>query len=158
MQFGAGRGSHQIVEAGGEGGKQVPAKAQILEAFEEVGRLGHEGLTLQDGGEGGGSGGVAVQDGDEVEVDGVGDKVVDELEDKVGGGVVDVGGDIARQVEVEEDSDEGSEMEGDGKQVKEVGDSDGELGKVQVQEGRMVQEEGDNAKGMHGLEDCRGKD
>ena len=157
MQFGAGRGSLQIVEAGEEEGMQVPAKAQLLlEAFEEVGRLGHEGLTLQDGGEGGGSGGVAVQDGDEVEVDGVGDKVVDELEDKAGGGVVDVGGDIARQVEVEEDSDEGSEMEGDGKQVKEVGDSDGELGKVQVQEGQMVQEEGDNAKGMRDLEDGSG--
>ena len=53
MQFGAGRGSLQIVEAGEEEGMQVPAKAQLLlEAFEEVGRLGQEGLTLQDGGEG----------------------------------------------------------------------------------------------------------
>ena len=66
------------------------------------------------------------------------------LADKVGGGDVDVGGDIARQVEAEEDSDEGSEMDGDGKQVEEVGGSGGVLGKVQEEE---LVVEGDNAEG-----------
>ena len=67
MRFGAGRGSHQIVEVGGEEGRQVPTGAQLLGAFEEVGRLGHEELTLRDEGEGGGSGEAGVQDWDEVE-------------------------------------------------------------------------------------------
>ena len=40
MQFGADRGSHQIVVVAGEGGRQVPAVAQLLEAFEEVDSLG----------------------------------------------------------------------------------------------------------------------
>ena len=158
MRFGAGRGSHQIVEVGGEEGRQVPTGDQLLGAFEEVGRLGHEELTLRDEGEGGGSGEAGVQDGDEVELVGLEDMVVDGVavgvEDKVEVGAVDVGGGIARQGEAEEDSDEVSEMGGAGKQVEEVEGIDGEMGKVQ--EELVVQEEGDNAEERGGLEDGGG--
>ena len=154
MRFGAGRGSHQIVEVGGEEGRQVPTGAQLLGAFEEVGRLGHEELTLRDEGEGGGSGEAGVQDGDEVELVGLEDMVVDGVavgvEDKVEVGAVDVGGGIARQGEAEEDSDEVSEMDGAGKQVEEVEGIDGEMGKVQ--EELVVQEEGDSAEERGDLE------
>ena len=163
MRFGAGTGSHQIVEASGEEGRQVLAEAwqvQLLEAFEEVGRQGHEELTLRDGGEGGGSGAVVLQDGDEVELVGLEHMVVDGVvvgvEDKVEVEAVDVGGGIARQGEEEEDSAEVSEMDVDGKQVgqvEEVEGIDGELGKVE--EELEVQEEGDNADGRRGLEGDR---
>ena len=161
MPFGAGRGSPQIVGAGGEEGKQAPGEAgqvQLLRLLEEVGRQGHEELTLQDGDEGGDSGVVGAQDGVELEdmvVDGVEDGVVDGVVDGVEDMVEDVivGGDIARQGEAEEDSDEGSEMEGDGKQVEEVVGSDGELGMVQVLEELTAQEEVGNAEVGRDLEE-----
>ena len=111
----------------------------------------HEELTLQDGDEGGDSDVVGVQDGVELELDGVVNGVVDGVEDMVED--VIVGGDIARQGEAEEDSDEGSEMEGDGKQVEEVVGSDGELGMVQVLEELTAQEEVDNAEVGRDLEE-----
>ena len=159
MPFGAGRGSPQIVGAGGEEGKQAPEEAgqvQLLRLLEEVGRQGHEGLTLQDGDEGGDSGVVGAQEMVELELDGLEDRVEDMVVDEVVDGVVDkvevgvVGEGIARQGE--EDSDEGSEMEGDGKrvaQVEEVVGSDAELEmvQVQVQEELTAPEEVDNAEG-----------
>ena len=115
----------------------------------------HEELTLQDGGEGGDSDVVGAQDAVELELDGLQDMVEDGVVDGVVDGVEDmvVGGGIARQGEAEEDSDEGSEMEGDGKQVEEVVGSDGELGMVQVLEELTAQEEVDNAEVGRDLEE-----
>ena len=79
MPFGAGRDSPQIAGGGGEEGGQASGEAgqvQLLQPLEEVGGQGHEELTLQDGGEGGDSDVVGVQDGVELELDGVVNGVV----------------------------------------------------------------------------------